>query len=222
MEFEKRPMIEEEDKYSFRQSTQISMQTGLIGYLRADMDTNGTGFFSSWNDFRKEIKTNEFKAEFDEMINSLREEGDIFHNRNALAAYCYSTPQAKMPTEDDYYGVRVDSEKYAYLLRLNPNKGAYNLYCYCYVREWLDTHLKQARKGIRFIDSSYHDLFRLPDGDKIQIHSPGGKYDVCLPCRYVDEYHAEIGNELLHICQFAELMEKSGNTYEPAGKEAGK
>ena len=38
IEYEKRAMIEAEDKYTFRQSTQISMQTGLIGHLRADMD----------------------------------------------------------------------------------------------------------------------------------------------------------------------------------------
>lgn len=31
IEYEKRAMIEAEDKYTFRQSTQISMQTGLIG-----------------------------------------------------------------------------------------------------------------------------------------------------------------------------------------------
>ena len=39
IEYEKRAMIEAEDKYTFRQSTQISMQTGLIGHLRADMAT---------------------------------------------------------------------------------------------------------------------------------------------------------------------------------------
>ena len=53
IEYEKRAMIEAEDKYTFRQSTQISMQTGLIGHLRADMDTDGNGFFSSWFDFRE-------------------------------------------------------------------------------------------------------------------------------------------------------------------------
>ena len=84
IEYEKRAMIEAEDKYTFRQSTQISMQTGLIGHLRADMDTDGNGFFSSWFDFREELKTDEFKAEFDDVINSLREEGDILHNRRAL------------------------------------------------------------------------------------------------------------------------------------------
>ena len=143
IEFEKRAMIETEDKYTFRQSAQISGQTGLIGYLRADMDTDGNGFFSSWNDWRRDLKTDEFKAEFDDVINSLREEGDILHNRKALANYCYSTPQSKMQTEQDYYGVRVDTEKYAYLLRLNPNKGEYNLYCYCYVKDWLEKRLEK-------------------------------------------------------------------------------
>ena len=74
IDYEKRAMIEAEDKYTFRQSSQISSQTGLIGYLRADMYTDGNGFFSSWNDYRKDLKTDEFKQEFDEVINSLREE----------------------------------------------------------------------------------------------------------------------------------------------------
>ena len=161
IEYEKRAMIEAEDKYTFRQSTQISMQTGLIGHLRADMDTDGNGFFSSWFDFREELKTDEFKAEFDDVINSLREEGDILHNRRALAKYCYCTPQSRMQGEPGYYGVRVDTEKYAYLLRLNPDRGEYNLYCYCYRRDWLDQHLKDAEKGIRFIDSHYKELFRM-------------------------------------------------------------
>ena len=77
IDYEKRAMIEAEDKYTFRQSSQISSQTGLIGYLRADMDTDGNGFFSSWNDYRKDLKTDEFKQELDEVINSLREEGDL-------------------------------------------------------------------------------------------------------------------------------------------------
>lgn len=214
MEYEKRAMIEAEDKYTFRQSTQISMQTGLIGYLRADMDTDGNGFFSSWNDFRADLKTDEFKAEFDEVIHSLREEGDILHNRKALANYCYSTPQSKMQSEEDYYGVRVDTEKYTYFLRLNPNKGEYNIYCYCYVKEWLNGHMRKAEKGIRFIDSSYKELFRIPDGGKIKIRYAWGE-EAVRTCRYVDDYHVEVGDNLYHICEFAERMEQNGHTYEP-------
>ena len=77
VDYEKRAMTEEEDKYTFTQSAQISSQTGLIGHLRADMDTDGNGFFSTWFGYRDDLKTDEFKAEFDEVVNSLREEGDI-------------------------------------------------------------------------------------------------------------------------------------------------
>lgn len=61
-----------ERKYTFRQSQQISMQTGLIGYLRADFGSTGKEFYSTWNDFRKDLKTDDFKKEFDLVINSYR------------------------------------------------------------------------------------------------------------------------------------------------------
>lgn len=61
------------------------MQCGLIGYLRADMDTNGKGFFSSWNDYRKDLKTDEFKAEFDDLINTYRQKDNFLADRNTLS-----------------------------------------------------------------------------------------------------------------------------------------
>jgi hypothetical protein len=73
-----RVMKPEERNYTYSQSQQISMQTGCIGHLRADMDSNGEGFFSSWDDFRKDLKTQEFKDEFDAVINELRKDGGIF------------------------------------------------------------------------------------------------------------------------------------------------
>ena len=214
IDYEKRAMIEAEDKYTFRQSSQISSQTGLIGYLRADMDTDGNGFFSSWNDYRRDLKTDEFKQEFDEVINSLREEGDILHNRKDLAYYCYTNPQSKMETEQDYYGVRVDTDKYAYLLRLNPNKGEYNLYCYCYVKDWLNQHLQKAARGIRFINSEYKELFRLPDGGKIKIRYAWGE-TVEKTCRYLDDFHVEIGTTIYHIAEFAERLKQNGHVCDP-------
>ncbi len=63
-------MKPEERNYTYSQSQQISMQTGCIGHLRADMDSSGEGFFSSWDDFRKDLKTQEFKDEFDEVSTS--------------------------------------------------------------------------------------------------------------------------------------------------------
>ena len=39
------------------------------------------------------------------------------------------------------------------------------------------------------------------------------------PCRFIDEYHTEIGNNIFHICEFAERMEQNGATYEPKPTE---
>ena len=214
MDLDMRALTEKEDKYTFSNSMQISMQCGLIGHLRADMDSDGNGFFSSWEDYRKELKTDEFKDEFDKVINSLREEGDILYNRKALAKYCYSSPQAKMNNEQDYYGVRVDTEKYAYLCRLNPNKGEYNLYCYCYIKDWLDKHIRSAEKGIRFITPEYKEKFRISDGEKIRITFSDGEVKDRV-CRYIDESHVEVGDDIYHICEFAERMEQCGATFIP-------
>lgn len=214
MDLDMRALTEKEDKYTFSNSMQISMQCGLIGHLRADMDSDGNGFFSSWEDYRKELKTDEFKDEFDKVINSLREEGDILYNRKSLAKYCYSSPQAKMNNEQDYYGVRVDTEKYAYLCRLNPNKGEYNLYCYCYIKDWLDKHIRSAEKGIRFITPEYKEKFRVSDGEKIRITFSDGEVKDRV-CRYIDDSHMEVGDDLYHICEFAERMEQCGATFIP-------
>lgn len=142
MEFvDKRPMIEEEDKYVFAQSSELNQKSGLIGYLRADLDPDGC-FFSSWNGFNDDRKTPEFKTEIDAVINELREEGDILHTRKSLVKYCYDNPQARISlTERECYGLRVDTENYAYLFRLSPVRGDMNVYCYCYIKQYLDDQI---------------------------------------------------------------------------------
>ena len=70
-----------------------------------------------------------------------------------------------------------------------------NLYCHCYKKDWLDSHLERSEKGIRFIDSKYNDLFRIPDGGLIQIEYPNDKPKHCV-CRYIDPYHVEIHKKM--------------------------
>lgn len=48
-------------------------------------------------------------------------------------------------------------------------------------------------KDIRFIDSHYRDLFRIPDGGTIQVHYSDDSV-VIKPCKFIDEYHTQIGN----------------------------
>ena len=68
-------------------------------------------------------------------------------------------------------------------------------------------------KEIRFIDSHYKDLFHIPDGSCVQIHYPDEM--VVKPCTFIDEYHTQIGYNVFHICQFAEIMECNGASYMP-------
>lgn len=212
MKMDYRIMTAEERKYTYAQSQQLSMQTGLIGYLRADMDSNGEGFFSSWNEWRESLNTDEFKEDIDFVINALRGDGELLHNRSTLSKFCYGTPESAFNDDRNEYGIRVDTEKYAFLCRMNPNKGEYNLYCHCYVRDSLNRNIEKAARGIRFIDSIYHDLFRIADGERIAITSSFGERNE-YTCRYIDETHVEVGNNLYHICEFAERMEQNGATY---------
>ena len=69
-------------------------------------------------------------------------------------------------------------------------------------------------KPIRFIDSRYNELFTIPDGGYINITLDNGEM-LTRPCRFRGECHVDVGNNVYHICEFAEKMERNGNKYEP-------
>ena len=219
MELTIRPMTPQERMYSYSQSSQIEGQTGCIGHLRGDLDGDGEAFLSSWTGHRDDLKTQDFKDEFDEVINALRfddQHGSILKNRRCLSKFCYSHPESNYGNDLEF-GFRADTPSYTFMLRLNPNKGEYNLYCYCFKRDWLDRHLAHAAKGIRFITPDYKEIFRLEDGDSIRITKEIGATLDCA-CRYIDDYHVEVGGahgNLYHICEFAEKMKMAGNTVIP-------
>lgn len=216
-----RPLRAEEQKYTFAQSQQLNAQTGAIGHLRGDFGSEGTSFYTTWFDENEALKSDAFKAELDDVINALRfneNYGGLLKSRSAMLRYGTAYPDSIF--EERYtaeYGFRIDTDSYVYLLRCNPVKGDYNFYCWCYQNPAFDRHLQNARKGIRFITPSYKEIFRIPDGDRIYIIRPdGAKSDKC--CRYIDDCHFEFGgiwNDLFHICQFAEMMERNGCTVIP-------
>lgn len=73
----------------------------------------------------------------------------------------------------------------------------------------------QDKHTIRFIDSEYHTLFTIKDGESIVITRFDGE-KLILPCTYIDDCHTRIGSSGFHICEFAELQERSGNLYVPS------
>ena len=206
-----------EQLYTFTQSSQIASQTGCLGHLRADFGEGGTEFHTSWEDHCGDLKTDEFKALFNEIIEELRngtENGKLLSSRANLARFCFRHPTAGIPQAQGSSAFRFDEGGYAYLMRLNSNSGDYNVYIYIYIGDWLDRHLREAEKGIRFIDPHYHELFRMLDGGQVRLTYRDGK-SVIRICRYIDDYHAEIGSNFYHICEFAEMCEQSGIKVEP-------
>ena len=57
------PATPAERLYTYTQSQQIIGQTGCIGHLRADIDTDGIAIYSQWDTHYEKLKTDEFKAE---------------------------------------------------------------------------------------------------------------------------------------------------------------
>ena len=86
----------------------------------------------------------------------------------------YSVTESKMTEETQYVGLRVDSDKYSYLMCINPTRCWHNVYCYCYEKQWLDKQISKAHKGIRFVDNEYNTKFRIPDGGQIAITASDG------------------------------------------------
>ena len=140
----RRAMTKDESVYCYTQSAEFRNESGLIGHLRADFGS-GEQFYSSWWGFREELNTGEFKKDIDFVINGLREKNEFLASRKKMAKYCREHPEGVIYDDgfSSSYGVRVDTEKYVYMMRLNPMAGTYNLYCYCYVKDVLDEHIRK-------------------------------------------------------------------------------
>ena len=56
MDISIRTIKSEEIKYTYSQSHQLNAQTGCIGHLRGDMDSDGEAFYTSWDNAIKDLK----------------------------------------------------------------------------------------------------------------------------------------------------------------------
>lgn len=65
------------------------------------------------------------------------------------------------------------------------------------------------KDDIRFIDSRYNELFRIPNGGTVTVTYPDGA-GYTAKCAYLDDYHTQIGGRVYHICEFAERIQRAG------------
>ena len=144
MDYTIRLMKPEEYNFAYTQKQEIMDDSACIGHLRVDLGSNGQGFFTNWDDHRPELKSLEFKQEFDDVINALRKQeisGCFLKDRASLKKFCQQFPEAKMTEDGREFGFRLDTDDYTNMMRLNPNRGEYAAYIYAYERDLLDFYL---------------------------------------------------------------------------------
>lgn len=218
MELTLRAAAPAERLYAYEQSMQIAGQCGSPGYLYHGLSQNEALVnFSEWKQDNPSLNTPEFRRAFNHIVDLLRFDenfGFIMNTRDSMAAFCLDHPESQVGNSREYV-FRADTQDYSCLLRCLPQIG--ESYIYPYRRDWLERHMEQAEKGIRFIDPHYNELFRIPDGGQIRILREGCAH-IDKVCRYIDDCHVEVGNgwdKLFHICQFAEEMERCHNKVVP-------
>ena len=72
--------------------------------------------------------------------------------------------------------------------------------------------------SIRFINSNYDTLFRIPDGGIVEVRFPDRTF--LAKCEYLDDYHTLVGDTVFHICEFAEKVERQGGSVRPEPETA--
>ena len=73
--------------------------------------------------------------------------------------------------------------------------------------------MDEKEHSIRFINSGYDTLFRIPDGGTVEVRFPDRTFTA--KCEYLDDYHTKVGDTVFHICEFAELLEHQSGTVHP-------
>jgi hypothetical protein len=68
--------------------------------------------------------------------------------------------------------------------------------------------MNMEKKQIRFINALDETLFFIEDGGEIEIDTGGGEAHRFV-CRYIDDYHAWVGEQVYHIREFAEMLERN-------------
>jgi len=121
----------EEIHLCFRLGGEAAERHGAIGYLRADFGCSGKEFHTTWFDNQTHLKSSDFKYKFDELINSLRDDGQKppFASRDNHLAFCAAHPSMTC--------FKVATLDYSFYFRLNPHQGTYDIYCFAYNNCWL-------------------------------------------------------------------------------------
>ncbi len=157
--YELLPVQSEEHKLFFALDDDPA-RFGAIGHLRGDFDT-GSLFYTTWFDNQKHLKSEAFKAEFDGMVNYLREniENPVLKSRADMRRYCYAHPEQHINGgwHDTKAGFKIQTDAYSYYVRCTPHEGDYDLYIFCFDNRYLLPELAGQHELPEFCYSTLPD-----------------------------------------------------------------
>ena len=220
-----RSMLAEEQKYTGALSRQLCNTTGHIGRFCCDFGSCESGSDKVQPNSDAVCEFEGMRIELDGVYDFDRIhdcQDSLLRFRSVIESYVQNHPDSIMNGNEPLkYALRFDIGNFVYLLGrtlLKEDHNYYcNFYCWCFANPAFDRHLKNARRGIRFITPDYKELFRIPDGDQIRIIKQNGETED-FSCRYLDDSRFEMGffpTNTYHIYEFAKDMERSGSTVIP-------
>ena len=123
-------------------------ELGAIGHLRADFGRHGTDFWTTWwPRGPEELNSPEFKSEFDDLVNTLRENGPL-KSFNDMRRYCREHGgeiEGGICTQN--YGYIIETESHRYALRCNPQQGDYNAYLVAFDLRVQEMNMRQEQQN---------------------------------------------------------------------------
>lgn len=203
-----------ENKLFFRLDGEEAGRHGAIGHLRGDFDT-GKLFYTTWFDNQKHLKSEAFKAEFDKIVNFLRNnpENPVLKSRADMREYCRDHPEQHIDGgwHDTMAGFKIQTDAYSCYVRCAPHEGDYDLYIFCFDNRYLLPELAGQHELPEFCYST------LPDTGAVIIIKQGesGYY----PCDYTtndrqkNRETADLINERLEITKAQEKAMRTGSMF---------
>lgn len=130
-----RPASPEEAGLFFAQTPERDEELGAIGHVRMDFGSGGKGFYHTWwPRGPKELNTQKFKAELQEVVDELRK--SVLKSLGSMRRYCWGhNGEISGGSCCQNYGYVVETERYLYRLRCNPIEGDYQAYLSCFDKQ---------------------------------------------------------------------------------------
>ena len=131
MKFHIRPARPEEAGLFYTPHPEEDKRLGTVGHVRMDFGRSGNEFWHTWwPRGPEELNSPVFKAELQEVVDTLRE--SVLKNHFAMERFCYARGGKISGGWTQNYGYIVETEHYRYCLRCNPSPGDYNGYLTAY------------------------------------------------------------------------------------------